>query len=90
MTYYPGTTGLGPLGIPDDGPRIVCDVDGCGRVYRLREGRMPPAWFLDGKPPPGWQRAKINIPRLDRCAQCKRAGRPLPPSRHPLNEEPSR
>lgn len=73
MTYYCGTAGLTRLGIANDGPRIVCDE--CGIVYRLRTDRPPPAWFMDGKAPPGWKRME-KPKRHDRCANCRKKVKP--------------
>ena len=71
MTYRAGTYGMGRIGIPDGEPRIECD--GCGLVYYIRQ--PPPAWFLDGKGPRGWQTVRHETPnavqRRDWCPRCK-------------------
>jgi hypothetical protein len=55
-------------------PRIVCD--GCGLVRNITTGsKAPPAWFLDGKAPPGWRRSRpdglLGGLRQDWCPTCK-------------------
>jgi len=70
MSYIAGTQGLGGFGVPDGPPRIVCD--GCGKVRRI-EG-FPPAWFMDGKPIPGWRMRRVGeggCKRIDHCADCR-------------------
>lgn len=73
MTYHCGTSGLAPIGIPNDTPRIVCD--GCGIVYRIKTDRPPPSWFLDGKAPPKWRKvidgSIVSGTRRDYCPRCK-------------------
>ena len=71
MSYH---AGIGPqlaamMGVSADGPRITCN--GCGMVYRLREDRLPPQWFLDGKAPPGWATTESKGKRDDRCKRCR-------------------
>lgn len=76
MTYYAGTYGLGPIGIPNDEPRIVCD--GCGLVRYVMSARDKafPIWFLNGKQPPRWSRVNegtIVDPAVRHyCKDCKR------------------
>ncbi len=72
MSYIAGTSGLAHLGIPDGGPRVRCDhASGCEQVFTLKPGRVPPVWFLDGRPPPGWTGARGSGWRLDYCAAHK-------------------
>lgn len=68
MSYFAGTQGLGRLGVDDDMPRIECDK--CGLVYRIRQDRPPPAWFLDGKGPKGWLVVREHDGRSDYCPGC--------------------
>jgi hypothetical protein len=70
------------IGEAPDGPRIVCD--GCGIVYRIREDRLPPAWFFQGKAPPKWKLVKkVDGMREDRCPTCQQ------PSETRLNNLPN-
>lgn len=48
--------------------------DGCGLVRSVtaRNG-MPLAWFLDGRPAPGWRMVRDDEGgRSDYCPRCKR------------------
>jgi hypothetical protein len=70
MSYRAGSYGLERIGIPSGPPRIRCDHDGCGRVFEVRGrgiGSIPPAWFLDGKSPPGWKTTRTDERRIDYC-----------------------
>jgi hypothetical protein len=74
MSYRVGIGGgMARLGFVPNDPHIVCD--GCGTVRRLdgQASRAPPAWFLSGKPPPGWSgtRSKDGTSRTDYCPRCK-------------------
>ena len=73
MAYRAGTRNLGPLGIPDDVPRVICD--GCGLVHRIKPNRLPPMWMLDGKAPPKWRRSRdADGKRRDVCPRCIAGG----------------
>jgi len=67
--------GIGPMlavmaSVKCDGPHILCD--GCGLVYQCEWGnRVPPRWFLDGEPPPGWRQTRTEVTRTDLCPRCK-------------------
>lgn len=73
MSYFAGTSGMAHLGVLDAGPRVTCDSDdGCDAVVRLKPGRLPPMWFMDGRPPPGWKGSRREGgPRLDWCPKHK-------------------
>jgi len=50
-------------------PCIVCDA--CGMVRRVAKANgMAPAWFLDGKAPPGWLLER-DEQRTDLCPTCR-------------------
>jgi hypothetical protein len=54
-------------------PHIKCDR--CGKtksVYKIKSYGAPAAWFLDGKPPPGWTGGITpdGYARVDYCPQC--------------------
>lgn len=59
-------------------PRVICD--GCGLVHRVQKANGEPyAWFLKGKPPPGWAGTPSDPEapppvsrRRDYCARCRR------------------
>lgn len=79
MTYRPGMDARTAAFLrqqPGD-PRIICDGPGCGLVRAInRTTALPPAWFLDGKAPPGWKlkRTRIEdgtVERVDLCPKCK-------------------
>ena len=57
------------MGVEPGPPRITCD--GCGIKHVLRENKLPPKWFLDGKAPPGWRMDKQREVRRDYCRTCK-------------------
>ena len=74
MSYRAGMYGiLWGVGHAKD-PRIICD--GCGaehHVYR-EPMRLPYAWFMDGKAPPGWTVTRtggVSEKRDDRCPKCQ-------------------
>lgn len=73
MSYY---CGIGPgMASAPRHPAIVCD--GCGLERPVAPGRphvVPPAWFLDGKPPPGWRGLRVHdgSKRWDLCPDCWR------------------
>jgi hypothetical protein len=76
MSYRAGIGGgMARLGFEPRDPHIV--RDGCGMVRRLdgRTSWAPPAWFLNGKPPPGWggTRSADGTARTDYCPRCKLA-----------------
>lgn len=72
--------GIGPsmraLGIQPRDPHIVCD--GCGATRVITSSHVPPAWFLDGKPPPKWRllRKHDGSNRWDLCPTCWQAPTP--------------
>jgi hypothetical protein len=77
MSYHSGIgEGMRRLGgVPRD-PEFVCD--GCGRVSMVvarGAGGSAPAWFLDGKSPPGWRSLRMHdgSRRWDLCSGCWRA-----------------
>lgn len=77
MSYRAGVgPGLQKLGFEPGPPRITCDS--CGLRWNLKEDRRPPAWFLNGKAPPGWRLSRNGDKRTDLCPRCK-----------PLPEDPS-
>lgn len=78
MSYVAGTSGMAHLGVPDDGPRVQCDAEGgCSMVVRMRPGRVPPMWFLDGRPPPGWKGTRHGPGlRRDFCPEHKSEAKP--------------
>lgn len=67
MSYRAGTGGLSLVGIPDTSPTITCDM--CGKAHEVKW--PPPAWFLDGKAPPGWRIKRDSDTRTDWCKACK-------------------
>lgn len=70
MSYRVGVgVGMRRLGFE---PAIICD--GCGLVRNILSGRrmVPPAWFFDGKAPPGWARKYDEGRRRDLCPECRR------------------
>jgi hypothetical protein len=69
VTYIAGVQGFERFGIRSDGPRVECN--GCGLVRRIDTDRLPPAWVLDGKAPPGWRLKRDGDKRTDWCPQCK-------------------
>lgn len=74
MSYRCGI-GAG-MGLKPGGPVIICD--GCGLEFPLDRGpRIPPAWFLDGKPPRGWRGLRMadGSRRWDLCPGCWKGDR---------------
>lgn len=71
MSYKAGVgPGLAKMfGVEPGGPRITCD--GCGVVLAISEARLPPKWFMDGKPAPGWRMVRSEDARTDLCPRCK-------------------
>lgn len=77
MTYRCGIAWPGAPADPPrhEPPRIVCD--GCGDTVVVggrRPGGPPPAWFMDGKAPPGWRLRRLGPGgerRDDRCPRCR-------------------
>ena len=76
MSYHMGIQGFSrpdwryPVAIPDSKPHILCDS--CGVQVNLPTGPgRPPAWFLDGRAPPGWKMDRNGEERLDKCPKCR-------------------
>lgn len=79
MTYRAGT---GPhlaraMGVEPDEARFECDICGVHRpvVSPTSNNLMPPKWFFDGKPPPGWRRVQKHDAgkSFDLCPGCWKA-----------------
>lgn len=73
MSYHAGIgPGMARLGLTPMEPHVQCD--GCERaIHVLPVGTCaPPAWFLDGNPPPRWRglRAHDGSRRWDLCPAC--------------------
>lgn len=71
MSYQ---SGVGPglakmFGMEPGGPRITCD--GCKAVLAIRDDRLLPRWFMDGKAAPGWKLTRTEEARTDLCPRCK-------------------
>lgn len=78
MSYLAGSQGLSAMmGIADDSPHITCD--GCSlRRSVLKDHGLPYAWFMNGKPAPGWSLKRVDaaadgtgFKRTDLCPRCK-------------------
>lgn len=78
MSYHCGVGhGMQALGYSPREPHIQCD--GCLKVYVIKArgaGGAAPAWFIDGKAPPGWRKVNegttVEPVRRDYCKDCKR------------------
>lgn len=69
-------SGIGPelaarLGGEACDPHVKCDRCGVRHGCGTRQ-RFAAAWFLDGKPPPGWKgNRKEGAERRDWCPKCR-------------------
>lgn len=74
MSYRCGI-GPGIPGLQPGAPTITCDGPDCGVKFEVKGrgiGSVPPAWFLDGKPVPGWKGGRTKEgTRVDFCPKCK-------------------
>ena len=77
MSYHAGIgPGMASIGLAAREPAVRCD--GCGAEHIVKPrgaGSVPPAWLLDGKPPPGWRglRSHDGSKRWDLCPTCWKA-----------------
>lgn len=75
MTYHCGIGGgMRALGFEPREPHITCD--GCGLVRYVHSARSygPQAWFLKGRPAPGWSGGRRpDHTREDWCPRCTAA-----------------